>query len=112
MANICDNHFYFRCKKNFKKYENIFEKLFTEILSGEITFCYSDSESDPDGAGCIEGYFDSRWSFPEEVFKDLFPDGEVDDVYFRCLSEEYGCGYVGMSIYSDGSWRDQQTFDL
>ena len=47
MANICDNSFYFRCEKGFQKYENIFEKLFEETLDGEITFCYSDSESDP-----------------------------------------------------------------
>jgi hypothetical protein len=30
----------------------------------------------------------------------------------RCLSEEYGCGYVAMNIYDEGRWREEQTFDL
>lgn len=111
MANICSNTFYFKCERNLEKYIDIFEKLFEETLDGEITF-YDYDSNDSNCGGYIEGCFDSRWSFPEEIFENLFPDGEADDVYFRCLSEEYGCGYVGMSIYSDGSWRDQQTFDL
>ena len=37
---------------------------------------------------------------------------EEDDCYFRCLSEEYGCGYVAMNIFKDGEWWNEQCFDL
>ena len=39
-------------------------------------------------------------------------EDDPDECYFRCLSEEYGCGYVAMNIYTGGHWRDEQCFDL
>lgn len=105
MANICDNKFYITCD-NEQIMEKIIEKLdklFQEYLDGEIS--YTDELF-------IEGYFGSKWSFPEHLFKDFFDEFADDTVYMRCLSEEYGMGLVFMNIYSDRHWRTPQYFDL
>lgn len=105
MANICENKFYIG-SENRETIETISKKLkviFTERLNGEITW-----EDD----SFIEGYFDSKWVFPTMIFEELFDDIDDDTLYMRCLSEEYGCGYVAMNIYDEGRWRDEQTFDL
>lgn len=72
-----------------------------EEFYGDIT--YEDED-------IVEGYFDSRWNFPNEEFEEIIPEGT--EVYFRCLSEEYGCEYVAMNVYSDGGWHTEQTFEL
>ena len=105
MANICENKFYITCDDE-QVLEKIIEKLdnlFQESLDGEITY---------DGESFIEGYFDSRWSFPEHLFEDFFDEFADDTIYMRCLSEEYGMGLVSMNIYSDCHWRTPQYFDL
>lgn len=105
MANICENKFYIG-SENQETIETISKKLkviFTEQLNGEITW-----EDD----GFIEGYFDSKWVFPTTIFEELFDDIDDDTLQMRCLSEEYGCGYVAMNIYDEGHWREEQTFDL
>lgn len=110
MANICDNNFYFKCETNGDYYLDKFKGLIPSKLSGFFTeFDYNEN-----GYLCIEGYFESKWNFPVELFKEFLIDCEEDpdDCYFRCLSEEYGCGYVAMNIFEDGHWRDEQTFDL
>ena len=73
----------------------------SEHFYGDIT--YEDED-------IVEGYFESRWVFPDEEFTKIIPDDT--EVYFRCLSEEYGCEYVAMNIYTEGCWRTEQTFDL
>lgn len=108
MANICDNKLYFSCESNFEKYKMEFEDLLEEELDGDITVL----EFDESGRGSIELMFDSKWTFPAELFRDLFPGDDLDEVYIRCLSEEYGCGYVAMNIYSNGEWREEQCFDI
>ena len=107
MANICDNKFYFACKSNFQEYV---KKFNNDKIEGEFEIVGEDS----DGGGCLEGYIDSNWTFPREIMEEILPDKEEDpdECYFRCLSEEYGCGYVAMNIYSDGHWRSEQCFDL
>lgn len=106
MANICDNNFYFSCEHNFDKWKDKLETTLNEH------FIYEPSYWD----NCIEGYFDSKWCFPIEVLETIFEEDSkqaIDDkVYFRCLSEEYGLGYVAMNIYKDGFWKDEQCFDL
>lgn len=103
MANICTNTFYIGCKseKINEAIINKLENLFTTKLDGEVTYI------DP---LFIEGYFNSKWDFPMYIFKDFF--NEFEDVYMRCLSEEYGINYVAMNIYRDGNWLDEQTFDF
>lgn len=109
MANICDNKFYFTCKENFSKYTDKLNKILDEQLDGDVT--YAEYHDDEDG-GWMEGYFNSKWCFPEEIFEEFLEDGIDDGVYFRCLSEEYGCDYVAMNIFDDNGWREPQTFDL
>ena len=103
MANICTNTFYIAWKSEEvgNKIINKLETLFDSKLEGELTYI------DP---LFIEGWFTSKWDFPMYIFEDFF--NEFEDVYMRCLSEEYGCGYVAMNIYIDDSWLDEQTFDL
>lgn len=105
MANICENKFHIYCDSE-SVIEKIVEKLdtlFETTLDGEISYA-SDS--------IIEGYFDSSWAFPDDVFDDFFEEFKDDSIYMRCLSEEYGCGLVSMNIYVDGQWKEPQCFDL
>lgn len=105
MANICENKFHIYCDSGLV-IEKIVEKLdtlFETTLDGEISYASDNS---------IEGYFDSRWAFPEDIFNDFFEEFNDDSIYMRCLSEEYGCGLVSMNIYVDGQWKEPQCFDL
>lgn len=105
MANICDNKFYIYCDSE-SVIEKIVEKLdtlFEDTLDGEISYTTENA---------IEGYFDSRWAFPEDIFDNFFKEFDDDSLYMRCLSEEYGCGLVSMNIYVDGQWKNPQCFDL
>lgn len=113
MANVCNNHFYLVCEKNLTKYIDLFQNsAITWAEDMDIdTYDYNDS-SDTSG-GYIEGIFCSKWTFPEELKYLLEGAAEPEDaVYFRCLSEEYGCGYVAMNIFDSWRWRDEQSFDL
>lgn len=103
MANICNNKFYFSCENNFDFYNQHFIQLFEDHFDGDITF------GDVDDCW-IEGYFETKWSFPDKSYFDWFC--KEDECYFRCLSEEYGLGYVAMNIYEDGEWKSEQTFEL
>jgi hypothetical protein len=105
MANICDNKFLISCDNEevLEQISNKLEKLFEDELEGEIT--YEDEV-------IIEGWFDSRWHFPDEIFDDFFTEFADDTIYMRCLSEEYGCGLISMNVYSEGSWWEPQYFDF
>lgn len=106
MANICSNKFYISCEDEniVEQISGKLEKLFKdELLDGEIT--YEDEM-------VIEGWFDSSWRFPDELFDGFFDEFEDDTLYMRCLSEEYGCELVSMNVYSEGSWWEPQYFDF
>ena len=105
MANICDNKFLISCEdeKIVEQISNKLEILFENELEGEIT--YEDEM-------IIEGWFDSRWDFPDEIFDNFFTEFTDDTIYMRCLSEEYGCGLVSMNVYSEGSWWEPQYFNF
>lgn len=112
MANVCDNRFYFCCEHNADKYINEFKRLQDNAYG---TFEFEILDYDDDGFCSIEGYFESKWTFPIEDFKSILIDAtseDPDECYFRCLSEEYGEGYVAMNIYSNGEWWDEQTFNI
>ena len=104
MANICDNKFYITCDDS-----KILDVIVTKLNQ---TFSYLDGEITYIDQNSIEGYFDSKWSFPKHIFKNFFDEFNDDTIYMRCLSEEYGCNYVAMNIYEDKSWKSEQTFDL
>lgn len=105
MANICENKFHIYCDSEsvIKKIVEKLDTLFETTLDGEISYA---------SYGTIEGYFDSRWAFPEDIFNDFFEEFDDDSIYMRCLSEEYGCGLVSMNIYTDGQWKEPQYFDV
>lgn len=105
MANICYNEF--KITYGNSELEKVIINRLTNLLFehcyGEIT--YSDEYD-------IEGYFESRWTFPIHVLEDLFKDLENEDIDMRCLSTEWGCNYVAMNLYRDGEWKPEQTFDF
>lgn len=103
MANIAENKFYLEVDEDFDitPIREKIEKVFEDNLEGEITWA-DDS--------FIEGYFESRWDFPMEIWDEIL---EEQPIYFRCLTEEYGVGLVSMNIHDkDGYWRDTQYFEL
>ena len=105
MANICDNKFLISCEDEniVEQISNKLEKLFEEDLDGEITY---------ENNGIIEGWFESRWSFPDDIFDDFFEEFKDNSIYMRCLSEEYGMGLVSMNVYSEGNWWEPQHFNF
>jgi len=105
MANICSNRFFFYCGHNCNKYMKMFEELKDQLSNLEFEVLDFD-----DNFCSIEGYFESKWTFPSKIFENL-DFKEEDECYFRCLSEEYGCNYVAMNIYNVG-WYDEQCFDI
>ena len=98
MANICDNKFLLANNGNDDDFNKVKHRLMEEIGYNNEYF-YGDITFEDDDV--LEGYFESRWNFPDDL-----------DVYFRCLSEEYGCSYVAMNVYSEGTWSEEQTFDF
>lgn len=105
MANICENKFHIYCDDSeiIKAIEKKLDDLFQETLDGEIDYVTENT---------IEGYFDSRWAFPEDIFNDFFEGFNDASIYMRCLSEEYGCSLVSMNIYTNGQWKEPQYFDV
>ena len=105
MANVCDNKFLISCEDEniVKQISKKLGELFAEDLYGEIT--YEDER-------IIEGYFESRWRFPDDIFDDFFEEFKDDSIYMRCLSEEYGCELISMNVYSEGSWWEPQYFNF
>jgi hypothetical protein len=93
MANICENYFYATSQnpENIKYIYSFFDEEMDTIL---------DQDSD-----IIEGYFDSKWTFPEEKMDELLkgiPDKK--DIYMRCLSVEYGCMYHALWECEGDTW--------
>lgn len=103
MANVCDNKFYIYSEESVDSIKVKLTELLDTTLEGYID--YSDYN-------IIEGWFSSRWVFPTDLFKDFFNEFNDDSIYMRCLSEEYGCGYVAMNIFENNGWKDEQCFNL
>lgn len=96
MANMCTNMFY--CKtdnaENYKKINDFLEKNFEIDVFNEN----EDNHS-------FEADFYSRWSFPEDEFRELIELLEADPIlYMRILSHELCCEYVSFRIYSENKW--------
>lgn len=96
MANICENTFFATSedKNNLQYIKNFLEENIIHVDT------YLDDNY-------IEAYFDSKWTFPEEVMKDMFKDiPNKDDIFIRCLSVEYGCLYHALWICEKEGWRE------
>lgn len=106
MANICYNKFYL----SIECAEDIFEDLVRQLEDKFNVEIFYDEYNDD--CSFIDGGFDSNWSFPHHLFKGFFESFDNDTIYFRCLSEEYGCNYIALNIYEDGKWKDEQTFNF
>lgn len=107
MANICENKFLLYNEGNEEDFKRVKHRLIEAIGFGDEEFYGEITYEDED---IVEGWFESRWSFPDEEFEAMIPEGT--EVYFRCLSEEYGCEYVAMNVYRDEAWETEQTFDF
>ena len=96
MANICDNTLYVQ-SDNRENLETV-RKFFDE------NFEYYDCD---DSGDCLDIFFDSKWTFPENLMKELFdaiPD--KSNIYMRCLSVEYGCMYHALWYCDENGWEE------
>lgn len=96
MANVCDNTLYVQ-SDNRENLETV-RKFFDE------NFEYYDCD---DSGDCLDIFFDSKWTFPENLMKELFdaiPD--KSDIYMRCLSVEYGCMYHALWYCDENGWEE------
>ena len=96
MANICDNTLYVQSDN--RENLEIVRKFFNE------NFEYYDCD---DSGDCLDIFFDSKWTFPENLMKELFdaiPD--KSDIYMRCLSVEYGCMYHALWYCDENGWEE------
>lgn len=96
MANVCDNTFY-AMSDNAENIDYI-ETFLTNNLQASCDV-YDN---------CIDAYFDSRWTFPEELMDKMFEElPDKNDIYMRCLSVEYGCDYVAYhKCEGETGWYD------
>lgn len=95
MANTCENtmHFYTTSKENIEYTKEWFNK----------NLPHSDVEADND---CIDVYFDSKWTFPEELmdtFYQYIPN--KDDIDIVVLSVEWGCYYCAFHTCDEDGWK-------
>lgn len=96
MANICDNTFYAQSEDE----NNL--KYIEEFITNK--FRYSDVYSDDD---FVEAYFDSKWTFPEEVMHELYEGiPNKEDIFMRCLSVEYGNLYHALWVCDKEGWTE------
>lgn len=92
MANICDN----TLRVYTEDYNNInyIKDFFNSI--GDI-----EEISNND----LEIYFDSRWSFPEELMDKLYNNlPNKQDIDMTCLSIEWGCFYCAFHHCDENGW--------
>lgn len=95
MANICENTI----------------KVFTEDESNKnyvIKFMKDTFHEDLEevASDFLEGYFSSKWVFPEELMEDLYnklPNKE--DIDITVLSVEWGCFYCEFHTCDHDGWR-------
>lgn len=97
MANLCVNifHAYSENLDNIKAIEKFFD-------DNNIGHDSNDKQ--------IDAWFESKWTFPEELMNDLFesiPDKE--NIYMKCLSFDSGNDYVAYWKCEDKTGWYQHT---
>ncbi len=96
MANICDNTFYASSDDR--------QNLDAVIKFFEDEEIYADIQDEGD---YLDIYFDSRWTFPEELMQELYEAiPNKSDIYMRCLSVEYGCMYHALWYCDEDGWHE------
>lgn len=105
MANICDNSFkiYFEGEELKKSISNKLDELFKNELIGEIAY---------EDEGLIEGFFDSKWCFPNEIFEKFFDEFDDDSIEMICLSTEWSLFHIELNIYRNKKWEESQYFKV
>jgi hypothetical protein len=103
-------------------YDYLYERLDRPVIKVRRSFATialvtkrAREKSDKVGFLARQGIlFESALKYKEEfndpIVLEEFKDDE--ELYMRCLSEEYGCQLVSMNIYRDGGWTEPQYFDL
>ena len=104
MANICDNQFkiYFEGEELKKSIINKLDELFKNELIGEIT--YEDEDM-------IEGFFDSKWRFPNEIFEKFFDEFDDDSIEMICLSTEWSLFHIELNVYRNKKWKEPKYLE-
>lgn len=97
MANICENTIrIFTEDEDNKKYICKFIKNEFNTSLEEIT------------CDMLEGYFDSKWIFPEEEMNRLYAElPNKDDIDITCLSVEWGCLYCAFHSCDANGWKNE-----
>lgn len=94
MANVCENNFYAYGSEETIAFISEFLK---EHFDADVD-CQVDE---------LFAYFDSRWTFPEEMMEELFNSiSDKEELYMRCLSVEYGCMYHSLWYCDEDGWHE------
>ncbi len=94
MANYATNIF-FASTEN----ENDLNKI-EKYLNETFYDCYLERWDE-----CIDGEFESRWDYPEELMNKLFDQlEEKDKLYCRVLTHELANEYVSFRMFTNGEW--------
>ena len=96
MANICTN----------LVYAELLTKENSDYFLKWLDDNFSSYDIDTVDEYSYDIILDSRWGFPEEVFKELTDGLPNKDVYIRCLSYEMACYYHSLWVYDDKSWKE------
>ena len=94
MANTCENtmHFYTTSKENIEYTKEWFNK---NLPQGDVV---ADNDF-------VDVYFDSKWTFPEELMNKFYQDiPNKDDINIVVLSVEWGCYYCAFHTCDEDGW--------
>ncbi len=98
MANICENTL----------------RVFTDDEDNKnyiVKFMFNTFQCDLEevDSNMLEGYFDSKWDFPEELMRELYEGlPNKDDIDMTCLSVEWGCFYCAFHTCDKDGWTIEQ----
>lgn len=96
MANICENQIRV-CSTDSNNIDFIISFL-EENFKGNDIVEINDNE--------IEGYFDSKWTFPEDLMEEMYDKlPNKDDIGITVLSIEWGCFYCEFHTCDSEGWK-------
>ena len=95
MANTCENtmHFYTTSRDNIEYTKKWFNR---NLPQGDVV---ADNDF-------VDVYFDSKWTFPEELMNKFYQDiPNKDDINIVVLSVEWGCYYCAFHTCDGDDWK-------